>query len=169
MLTQMIRTERTAQAFLVLRVAIAGLLAAHGWARMLAGGVQPFGDWLDGLGFPLGLAIAWGVTVLEIVGTPLLAFGRWVTWLCLAFIPVYAAGAILVHWLAGGLVHRRTGTKRDGVQRAADRLSRRAGLGPCAEARHGLIQTKAPPADRRGSHEDRKLKGLSSWLLPPRR
>jgi putative oxidoreductase len=113
MLTQMIRTERTAQAFLVLRVAIAGLLAAHGWARMLAGGVQPFGDWLDGLGFPLGLAIAWGVTVLEIVGTPLLAFGRWVTWLCLAFIPVYAAGAILVHWPAGWFV---VGLGRNGME-----------------------------------------------------
>ena len=45
---------RSRRAMLALRLVIAGLIAAHGWARLIAGGVVPFGAWLDSLGFPLG-------------------------------------------------------------------------------------------------------------------
>ncbi len=68
--------QRQTTALLVLRVAISGLLAAHGWARLLSGGVEPFGGWLDSQGLPFGIGIAAAVTALEILGTPLLAWGR---------------------------------------------------------------------------------------------
>ena len=77
--------RRREQALLILRLVIAGLIAAHGWARWLSGGVSPFGGWLHSLGFPLGFWIAAGITVLEIAGTPLLALGRWVSALCLDY------------------------------------------------------------------------------------
>ena len=48
------RSQRSRQAMLVLRLVIAGLLAAHGWARLIAGGVAPFGGWLDSQHIPLG-------------------------------------------------------------------------------------------------------------------
>ncbi|HKJ16854.1 MAG TPA: hypothetical protein VJ984_05880 [Xanthomonadales bacterium] len=46
------------------RLVISGMIAAHGWARWLAGGVEPFGAWLDGLGFPYGTGVAIGMTAL---------------------------------------------------------------------------------------------------------
>jgi len=100
-------------ALLILRLVIAGLLAAHGWARLIAGGVVPFGEWLGSIGFPLGFYIAAGVTAYEIVGTALLALGRWVTWLCLGFCAIYATGLVLVHWPAGWFV---VGLGRNGME-----------------------------------------------------
>lgn len=105
---------RRIRALLILRLVLAGLLAAHGWARLIAGGVVPFGAWLDGIGFaPLGFAIAAAVTGYEIVGTILLALGRWTTWLCLGFCAIYATGLVLVHWPAGWFV---VGLGRNGME-----------------------------------------------------
>lgn len=106
--------SRSRRALLFLRLVVAALLAAHGWARLLAGGVVPFGTWLDGIGFaPLGFAIAVAVTAYEIVGTVLLALGRWVTWLALVYCAIYAAGIALVHWPAGWFV---VGLGRNGME-----------------------------------------------------
>ena len=65
--------KRSEMALTLIRLALAGLLAAHGWARFIGGGVVPFGNWLDSQGIPFGFIIAAGVTAIEIVGTPLLA------------------------------------------------------------------------------------------------
>lgn len=104
---------RPAKALLVLRIVISCLLAAHGWARLISGGVQPFGGWLDSQGLPFGIAIAAGVTALEIIGTPLLALGRWVTWLCLAYCAVYVTGLVMVHMPEGWFV---VGLGRNGME-----------------------------------------------------
>ena len=113
MFTDMIETGRTARAFLALRVVVAGLLATHGWARLLSGGVEPFGVWLDSQGLPFGIGIAASVTALEILGTPLLALGRWVTGLCVAYCAVYATGAVMVHLPDGWFV---VGLGRNGME-----------------------------------------------------
>lgn len=97
----------------ILRLALAGLLAAHGWARLLNDAVEPFGNWLNGQGFLIGSWIAWGVTVYEIVGTVLLASGRWVFPLTIGFALIYAAGLILVHLPAGWFV---VGLGRNGME-----------------------------------------------------
>ena len=88
----------------VLRVVLAGLIAAHGWARLVEGGVVPFGAWLTGLGFPLGLGIASAVTAIEIVGTILLLLRRFVLPLTLVYAAIYAVGIVLVHAKAGWFV-----------------------------------------------------------------
>ena len=116
MFTDLTDGRRLSLAFLVLRVVIAGLLAAHGWARLLSGGVEPFGGWLDSQGLPFGIGIAAAVTALEILGTPLLALGRWVTWLCLAWCAVYATGLVMVHLPAGWFV---VGLGRNGMEYSA--------------------------------------------------
>jgi len=107
------RHRRATQALFVLRLLLAGLIAAHGWARWLSGGVAPFGEWLDSLGFPLGFWIAAGITAFEILGTPLLALGRWVSALCLVYCGIYAVGIALVHWPAGWFV---VGLGRNGME-----------------------------------------------------
>jgi len=106
-------SSRSRRAMLALRLVIAGLLAAHGWARLIAGGVVPFGAWLDSLGFPGGLYIAAAITAFEILGTILLALGIRVTWLALVYCAIYATGIVLVHWPAGWFV---VGLGRNGME-----------------------------------------------------
>lgn len=97
----------------ILRLCLAGLIAAHGWARLLAGGVVPFGAWLDGLGIPLGFAIAASITAFEILGTVLLAFRVLVFPLTLVYAFIYTVGIVLVHAPAGWFV---VGLGRNGAE-----------------------------------------------------
>lgn len=105
--------SRSDLGWIALRVVLAGLIAAHGWARLIAGGVDPFGNWLTSLGFPLGHAIAWGVTIIEMAGTPLFAFGRFVAPLSVAYAAIYTVGIALVHAKAGWFV---VGLGRNGME-----------------------------------------------------
>jgi putative oxidoreductase len=97
----------------LVRLTLAGLIAAHGWARLLAGAVPPFGGWLDGLGFPFGLGIAYAITAIEIAGTVALALHRFVLPLCLVYAAIYAMGIVLVHAKAGWFV---VGLGRNGAE-----------------------------------------------------
>ena len=78
-----------------LRIVLALLIAAHGWARLFADAVVPFGQWLDGRGLPAGPVIAWAVTGYEIAGSALFAVGRFVFPLSLGFAAIYLAGLVL--------------------------------------------------------------------------
>ncbi len=100
-------------AWVALRITLAGLIAAHGWARLLAGGVPPFGLFLESQGLPLGAALAMAITTLEILGSVALLLGRWVPPLALTFAFVYAVGVALVHARAGWFV---VGLGRNGAE-----------------------------------------------------
>lgn len=104
---------RSARSWLALRLLLAGFIAAHGWARLLAGGVVPFGDWLQTQGLPAGLLIAGGITAIEILGTPLLALGMLAFPLTLAYSAIYLVGIWLVHLPAGWFV---VGLGRNGAE-----------------------------------------------------
>jgi len=104
---------RSAAGWSALRLLLAGLIAAHGWGRLLAGAVVPFGGWLSGQGFPLGFVIAAAVTAFEIIGTPLLAFRKAVFPLTVAYAFIYAMGIWLVHAPAGWFV---VGLGRNGAE-----------------------------------------------------
>jgi Predicted membrane protein len=97
----------------VLRVTLAILVAAHGWARLLHDAVAPFGAWLDSLGFVIGPVIAWAVTIYEIVASVLLAAGRYVFPVCLGFAAIYLVGLVLVHMPEGWFV---VGLGRNGME-----------------------------------------------------
>lgn len=105
--------RRSAISWVLLRIALAGLLAAHGWARLFSGGVVPFGAWLESQGFPFGLAIAGLVTAIEIIGTLFLAAGYGVFRLSIVFAAIYSVGAVLVHLPAGWFV---VGLGRNGME-----------------------------------------------------
>lgn len=96
--------QRAATGWRLLRFTLAGLIAAHGLARWTFDAVPPFGAWLSSQGWPAGLALAWGITLLEIAGPVLLALGRCIRVLCLAFAALYAMGILLVHAKAGWFV-----------------------------------------------------------------
>jgi putative oxidoreductase len=108
--------RRSAVCWAMLRVVLAGLLAVHGWARLLAGGVVPFGVWLESQGFPFGFAIASTVTAIEILGTVLFAVGIRVWPLSLLLAAIYTVGAVLVHLPAGWFV---VGLGRNGMEYSA--------------------------------------------------
>ncbi|WP_197017657.1 DoxX family protein [Pseudoxanthomonas suwonensis] len=97
----------------ILRVTLAILVAAHGWARLLHDAVAPFGAWLDGQGLMAGAAIAWAVTGYEIVASVLLAAGRYVFPVCLGFAAIYLVGLVLVHLPEGWFV---VGLGRNGME-----------------------------------------------------
>jgi putative oxidoreductase len=85
----------------LLRIGVAMLLFVHGIFRATTGGVAGFGEWLSGLGFPAGTGWAWAVTTIEVLATPLLAAGRFVT-----PIAAYLAFQLL---LGIALLHRHEG------------------------------------------------------------
>ena len=105
--------KRSEMALTLIRLALAGLLAAHGWARFIGGGVVPFGNWLDSQGIPFGFIIAAGVTAIEIVGTPLLAARKFVFALAVSYAAIYVVGIFMVHAKAGWFV---VGAGRNGME-----------------------------------------------------
>lgn len=100
-------------AWLILRLTLAGIIAAHGWSRFLGGGVVPFGDWLVSQGLPMGFAIAAAITAIEVLGTPVFAFGGFVPALSVVYSCIYAVGIAMVHAPAGWFV---VGKGRNGAE-----------------------------------------------------
>jgi putative oxidoreductase len=105
--------QRARVGVVVLRVATASVFLIHGVARTLNGTVGGFGGFLGGWGFPAGAAIAWGITIVEIVGGAALAAGYAVRWLAAWFIVQIAAGIVMVHASSGWFV---VGAGRNGVE-----------------------------------------------------
>lgn len=89
---------------ILLRVVVGLMLSAHGWMRISIWGMYDFGDWLDSQGFVIGDGIAWFLTLFEIVGGTLMAFGVAVRYIALIFIIEITMGIILVHSQHGWFV-----------------------------------------------------------------
>lgn len=100
-------------ALLAFRVLVSMLIGIHGWYRLLHGGSPPFGDWLASQGIPLPHAIAWSITIGEIIGSACLAIGVCVRPFALLFIAVYTMGVILIHLAEGWFV---VGAGRNGME-----------------------------------------------------
>jgi putative oxidoreductase len=96
--------HRSQLGWLMLRLTVAGIIAAHGWTRVFNGGVLPFGEFLNGHGFVIGTALAMFVTGSEIIGSVLLILGKYWSrrWVCCCV--VYGMGIVLVHAKEGWFV-----------------------------------------------------------------
>jgi putative oxidoreductase len=94
-----------------IRIVLGVVMFTHGAARIAYGTVGGFGEFLGSQGFPLGFNVAWGITLFEIIGSVLLAAGRYVWMIALAFAVELAIGIALVHWKEGWFVvgHGRNG------------------------------------------------------------
>lgn len=97
----------------VMRVTVALLILIHGVYRLAAGLVEPFGLWLDSLGFPFGYGWAMAVTLYELVGPALMLARRWTSLAALGHAFILTLGMILVHLPAGWFV---VGGGRNGME-----------------------------------------------------
>ena len=100
-------------ALLGFRLLVALLIGIHGWHRLHAGTSPIFGDWLATQDISLAHAIAWGVTISEIIGSACLAVGLCVRPFALLFMAIYAMGIVLVHAPEGWFV---VGAGRNGME-----------------------------------------------------
>ena len=97
----------------VLRVVVALFFIAHGGARIGLGIVDDFGAFLNDVGFPLGLVLAWMITATEIGGGVLLALGKGTRLLAFYFAAELVMGIVLVHAQEGWFV---VGAGRNGME-----------------------------------------------------
>lgn len=97
----------------ILRVCVSLLLVVHGIARIQLGMVDPFGSFLDAQGFGVGLVLAWGITVVEVIGGLGLALGKARRFLAGYFALQLFAGIVLVHAQEGWFV---VGAGRNGME-----------------------------------------------------
>lgn len=109
----MSRMSRNELGWHVLRLVLAGLIAAHGCYRLFTGGSVGFGEWLSSQNVPFALAVAWAVTLLEVAGAVLLAVGRLVFPITLLLSTIYIVGIAMVHAPNGWFV---VGAGRNGVE-----------------------------------------------------
>ena len=101
------------RAAMALRITLGLLLAIHGVFRVYDRGVGGFGEFLGASHVPAGALIAWLVTLVEVVGGPVMALGFFVRPLCAWFAVVLTAGILLVHSKAGWFV---VGGGRNGME-----------------------------------------------------
>jgi putative oxidoreductase len=102
-----------ALALTLLRAGIAMVLIIHGVARAWLGIVDDFGVVLNSWGFPAGFALAWTITIVEIVGGTLLAAGIFVLPLCAWFAFQLLMGIYLIHGRVGWFT---VGAGRNGME-----------------------------------------------------
>jgi putative oxidoreductase len=91
-------------ALMFLRITVAVLMMIHGVARIYFGIVDDFGEFLTLKNLPLGFYLAWAITMFEIVGSVLLAIGRYVAPLAVIFAVHLLCGILLVHLKEGWFV-----------------------------------------------------------------
>lgn len=89
---------------LVVRCVVALTMLIHGTYRTAVGSVAGFGGFFESLGLPFGVALAWILTVAEIVGALLLLARVAVVPIALWFAVELATGIVLVHWANGWFV-----------------------------------------------------------------
>lgn len=100
----------------ILRVAVASVFVIHGVARAALGIVDDFGGFFAAHGIPAGVAIAWAVTIIEVVGGLALAAGVAVRPLSAWFALQILAGIATIHGRAGWFV---VGAGRNGAEYSA--------------------------------------------------
>jgi len=112
-LTTPTAADPNARALGVVRIAVAILLGIHGHYRCFTGGAWPFGEYLSASGFPAGTAVAWAITIFEMVASWSLLFGRFVLPACAGFAVILVSGIVMVHGASGWFV---VGGGRNGVE-----------------------------------------------------
>jgi putative oxidoreductase len=97
----------------LLRVTVASVFVIHGITRLMNAGVGGFGAFIGSWGLPAGVALAWAITVVEVLGGMSLAAGYGVRVLAAWFAIVIGTGIVMVHASDGWFV---VGAGRNGAE-----------------------------------------------------
>ncbi len=98
---------------IIMRYMLALMMLIHGVARIVLGGVAPFGEFLTSKGFPFGTAVALLVTLFELAGSGLLFARKYVIVIAFMFALELIVGIVLVHGTEGWFV---VGAGRNGME-----------------------------------------------------
>jgi putative oxidoreductase len=86
-----------AWALFIFRVALAAVFVGHAAMRLLVPDYfAKAGKFLEANGLPFGYEVAWIVTIVELIGGPLLVFNRFVKWVALCFFFISVASMAFV-------------------------------------------------------------------------
>ena len=97
----------------ILRAGTAAVMISHGVARSWLGIVDDFGVYLGTQRFPAPLALAWTITIVEIIAGALLVAGFFVRPICGWFAFQLLMGIYLIHGRVGWFV---IGAGRNGAE-----------------------------------------------------
>jgi putative oxidoreductase len=97
----------------LVRLLLAMMMGIHGVTRIVIGGVDDFGAYLTETGFPMGTAMAWAITLFEVVGSVAIALRFQVIPFAILFALELTMGIILVHAPDGWFV---VGAGRNGME-----------------------------------------------------
>ncbi len=89
---------------LALRIIMGVIFITHGAARLYYASIPNFGEFLRTKGLPIGLALAYSITILEIVSGLLLAVGFKIKYCILFHALIILGGIVLVHLQQGWFV-----------------------------------------------------------------
>lgn len=88
----------------ILRMLMGIVFLLHGAARVYENSFAGFGNFLESKGFPLGVYLAWLITLFELLGGIALFFRYFVKIFCIGEIIILLTGIVLVHWQNGWFV-----------------------------------------------------------------
>ena len=98
---QIINAERSIN---LLRIMLSICMMAHGTQRLYFNTVAGFGGFLNSKGFLLGVPIAWGITLFELIAGLALLLNYFTKWISLVWALQLLMGIILVHAQNGWFV-----------------------------------------------------------------
>ena len=97
----------------IVRITVALLLLVHSAYRIILGDVPGFGQYLGSAGYPLGVALAWLITLVTLAASIAMIVQRLVVPACISHMVVLVVGIIMIHASAGWFV---VGGGRNGME-----------------------------------------------------
>lgn len=98
---------------MLIRLGLASILLVHPIFRLVHHTVPQFGEWLGTQGIPMGTAVAYAVTGLELLSGVALLSKRLVVPACVVLIGILGMGIKMVHGPEGWFV---VGAGRNGIE-----------------------------------------------------
>ncbi|NBP68108.1 MAG: DoxX family protein [Cytophagia bacterium] len=93
-----------AKSLVVLRIMVSTCMIAHASQRFYFNSINGFGDFLNAKGFLIGVPIAWGITLFELIGGLAMLLNYFTKWITLGWAVQLLMGIILVHAQHGWFV-----------------------------------------------------------------
>lgn len=95
---------RSARSLDIVRIVVALVLSVHSLNRIIAGDVPGFGEFLDSKGFPLGVGLAWLITLSTLAASVALIIRRLIVPACICHLIVLIMGVFMSHMHHGWFV-----------------------------------------------------------------